>query len=179
MAVADILAAIGTQLPDVEQKFGSRYLHEHAAPPRIIFVPLPDLQDSFGGASKSMHVPGAKHGQRALKTWQAHVRCYVWAVGLDVDEDPYKDLRAAEALTQRFLNAVHQVCYGFYELVRGGFEDQGVADLGVRFIVDIKFDVPIAEPAATAPTVTTFTDVNTMTGTADFPASDVTDTPAP
>lgn len=137
MALADILQQVNALLPvTVTVQVGAEHLSEHVAPPRVLWVPLPE---SFEPARNT------RWARRPIATRVAKVACHVWAVG----SDPAKPTAAAEDLVEQVYGAIHSVAYGAYELPKvAGFQHQDgseITRLGRLYVFTVGFKVPVLE----------------------------------
>jgi hypothetical protein len=118
--------------------FGGEHLRAHAAPPRLVWVPV---GGPGGPPVKTSHL------QRSLRTLSASVECYIWAATYD----------DAEALLQFVVAAVHQTSVGSYDLERVDWPetDKSLDVCGKALVARFRIDLPLLEPAPQTATVET------------------------
>lgn len=174
-SLVSVATEVGTLLTGVTTLIGAENVGRSDPPPRVVWVPT---KDRFGEAQR--YGQGTSKGPpRSVGTIIAGVEVRLLAVGLAADADPYKDMRAVEALRDRFLFMLRKVAYGSYRLREGGFMLATDGDYGRGYVLELELMLPITSSADETYTTATVTNVTQRRGTMDFPSSDVSGEPAP
>lgn len=145
--VADF-ASLYPAAPAVSWDVSTRALAEHAAPPRVVWVPT---RDDFRGAQK--RTTGGASLQHSLGTRVAGARAVCWGETIDATED------LAEALVRHLLRAGGSGAEGVS--VESGLwvDATGATTLGEDYALSITFPVDVRAQAAAPPARPTVTPV--------------------
>ena len=194
--IADIFGAIvgSKYLSSIESKLGAEFLSENSQAVRMVWVPTTAAFENGNGVKAN---PRNFPKSPASRNQVVRVRVWGKAHGTDdmtQEETAVADIRATEALINRLIYACNECAPGvsFFEGVEWiGADEQEILQRGRCADVTLSFDIPVyVDDAVMAlnldcPISTLTTQVITtlpstsMVGTADFPNSDVTGTPAP
>lgn len=132
MALLDVFREVSGLMPEVEHHFGARSLPEHAAPPRIVWVPS---EDTFQAPMD--------RGKNPRPLWDRKAGCEVHIWG-----ESFEQIEGCGGLMETFIATLHKVAYGIYELERGrwaGEQDQQLS-LGELYILPFSVLVPVTQP---------------------------------
>lgn len=168
--IADIFTAVSASafLAGVDQLIGGEFIEQHAAPPRMVWVPT---NDSFRPGKIRTHTSASL--PKSIGTRVAGVRVRIWGKGAGLGNvaDSAGEVRAVEDLLRRLICAVHEKAFGSYNVESMnwvGQDGQELLQYGRCCDVSLSFEVPIyatnAEVSLGNATITTVT----MTGQADF-----------
>jgi hypothetical protein len=130
-------------------EIGPQFVAEHAAPPRVVFVPIKG-GDSFEPPLDTQPRAGATLGQpyenpRQIRTRWAGVEAHIWAAGIKQTEPglQYQADRAAlgELFNQTYA-ALYEAAFGAYRDVSGG-EESGTKLIGYGLLYIYRFQLAI------------------------------------
>jgi hypothetical protein len=142
-SLADIILAINARLPaEVNKRFGSEFLAEAVAPPRVVWVPE---RDTFGppGRHGSPATGISLGGARTFMTRIQQVAVHIKAAGADDSEDEYKHLRALDVLVNRVIVAIYEVARGSVTVDDGEHVPIQVTGHARSYMLHVSFRIPV------------------------------------
>lgn len=138
--VTTTLTALAQPIP--EFLLGADQIARHSAPPRVVWVPTVE-------AIRGPHAQGGDgvKNPRPLRTRHAAVQAHVWG----------EDIPACEALANHLVAAIHDVCHGVHDEVRGDWTvGQAAANRkGWLYVLEWEVQIPFTRELDVYATVTT------------------------
>jgi hypothetical protein len=179
VSVVDIFTAVTAHasLVGVTSALGAEYRDEMASGSRMVW----ELTSDTFVKGQRTNMPGAQTREpKNIGTRVAGVRVRVWGEGLAATKTPAGDIAAVEELVRKLLVAVHETCWGSYQVASLDWVAADGAELvqqGRCCDVGLRFDVPIMKDARVLASLAVITSAG-MEGTAVL-AHDVTAVPSP
>ena len=115
--------------PDVTIELGAQRLHDHTAPPRILWVPS---EDEYGPPVSKGERPVSMPGSAFTKL--AGFDIHVWGA----------DETATEELNRLFIEVCHLCIGGAFDIKSGSWEKDGeTAENGIEYVLLITLKLPV------------------------------------
>ncbi len=146
--IADVYAAVSahTLLSGVGQQLGAEFIDQHAAPPRMVWVPTTD-----GFRHGKRQTGASSKTPRSTGTRLAGVMVRVWGKASVGSPTAVDELRATEELVRKLLAVVHELGFGDYQVGSIDWVNSAGGELlqyGRCADVHLTFEVPIYKTLA-------------------------------
>ena len=157
----EVRTIVQTADPLVEFLMTAETQQFQGAPPKVVWeMPLPGMEEF----SRTQLGPGYSGSVTPRKLWTRKVTCnvHVWmdsdavvdADGYDWPDDNETPADGSVWLVQQVVQAIHSVTAGQYEMIKGGWGDRTMANLGWLYVFQVSFLLPVFDSAAGLTTAT-------------------------